>query len=201
MYVVSLTKLDKGKVKICLDNGTDFTLYKAEVAHFELEEDKELSQSAYEQILTDILIPRCKKRGLHLLEKQDRTEANLREKLLAGGYPEFVVDEAIAYIDSFGYIDDERMARSHIRFYQNSRSKRRIKQDLLHKGIDSEVIERCIEEEYETDEVELAVIALQKRNYNFEESTYEERNKAYRFLVSRGFSSDVISKVIHNMSL
>ena len=196
MEVLSLVKLTKGRAKICLAGGTDFVLYKKEYESYGIEEGAELSEADYQQIMTDIIVPRCKKRALHLLEKQDRSEKNLRDKLREGGYPSDVIDIAIDYINEYGYLDDARMAASHIRFYQDSRSKQRIKQDLMNKGISSDVIERVLEEEYTADETDLIESLLIKKHYDKENATYEDRAKIYRFLAGRGFSSDSINRVL-----
>ena len=196
MEVLSLVKLTKGRAKICLAGGTDFVLYKKEYESYGIEEGADLSEADYNQIVTDILIPRCKKRALHLLEKQDRSEKNLRDKLKEGGYSQEIVDIAIDYINEYGYLDDARMAASHIRFYQDSRSKLRLKQDLIGKGISAEVIDRVMDEEYTSDESDLIEKLLLKKNYDKENATYEERAKMYRFLAGRGFSSDSINRVL-----
>ncbi|MBO6284382.1 MAG: regulatory protein RecX [Pseudobutyrivibrio sp.] len=196
MEVISLVKLTKGRAKICLQGGTDFVLYKKEYESYGIEEGADLSEADYNQIVSEILIPRCKKRALHLLEKQDRSEKNLRDKLKEGGYPEEIIDIAINYINDYGYLDDARMAASHIRFYQDSRSKLRLKQDLIGKGISSEVIDRVLEEEYTCDESELIEKLIMKKHYDKENATYEERAKMFRFLAGRGFSSDSINRVL-----
>ncbi len=196
MQVLSLTKLTKGRYKVWLDNGTDFVLYRGEVSQHDIEEGSFLSDSQYQAIVKDILIPRCKKRGLYLLQKQDRTEANLRSKLKEGGYPAFVIDEAIAYIASFGYIDDMRYAASYIRFYQSSKSKQRIKQDLMAKGVPVDFIEECLESEYEEDELDMVLKLLEKKHYDSETATYQDKARLYRFLAGRGFSSDTIKKAL-----
>lgn len=196
MEVLSLVKLTKGRAKICLAGGTDFVLYKKEYESYGIEEGVDLSEADYNQIVTDILIPRCKKRALHLLEKQDRSEKNLRDKLKEGGYSQEIVDIAIDYINEYGYLDDARMAASHIRFYQDSRSKLRLKQDLIGKGISADVIDRVMDEEYTSDESDLIEKLLLKKNYDKDNATYEERAKMYRFLAGRGFSSDSINRVL-----
>ncbi len=196
MIVNSLTKLSKGRAKICLAGGTDFVLYKKEYENYGIAEGSDLSESDYESIVRDILVPRCKKRAMHLLEKQDRSEKNLRDKLKEGGYPEQVIDVAIDYINQYGYIDDARMATSHVRFYQDSRSRQRLRQDLLSKGISADIIEHVLEEEYTTDEADLIDALLVKKHYDKENATYEDRAKMYRFLAGRGFSSDSINRVL-----
>ncbi|MCR5195187.1 MAG: RecX family transcriptional regulator [Pseudobutyrivibrio sp.] len=196
MEIKSLVKLTKGRAKICLDSGTDFVLYKKEYENYGIEEGADLSQADYEEICRDILIPRCKKRALHLLEKQDRSEKNLRDKLKEGGYPSDIIDIAIDYINDYGYINDARMAASHIRFYQDSRSRKRIKQDLMGKGIAADVIERVLEEEYTADETELIAKLMDKKHYDKESASYEDKAKMYRFLAGRGFSSEAINRAL-----
>ena len=46
----------------------------------------------------------------------DRTEAQLREKLLQAEFSPELVEEAVAYVKSFGYIDDERYVRNYIEY-------------------------------------------------------------------------------------
>ncbi|SDB06507.1 regulatory protein [Pseudobutyrivibrio sp. YE44] len=196
MEITSLVKLSKGRAKICLDNGADFVLYKKEYESYGIEEGAQLSEAQYQEICTEILIPRCKKRALHLLEKQDRSEKNLRDKLREGGYSSEIIDIAIDYINDYGYLDDARMAASHVRFYQDSRSRMRLKQDLMGKGISADVIERVLEEEYTADEGALIEKLLDKKGYDKETATYEDRAKMYRFLAGRGFSSDSIGRAL-----
>ncbi|MBE5910185.1 regulatory protein RecX [Pseudobutyrivibrio sp.] len=197
MEVKSLVKLTKGRAKICLAGGADFVLYKKEYESYKIEEGADLSPESYQEICTEILIPRCKKRALHLLEKQDRSEQNLRDKLREGGYPSEIIDIAIDYINDYGYLDDARMAASHVRFYQESRSKKRIKQDLLNKGVAPDVIDRVIEEEYTVDELDLIQELMDKKHYDRENATYEDKAKMYRFLAGRGYSSDTIKRALN----
>ena len=122
--------------------GWNLTLYKGEVRQLHLQENDEITEDMYEEVLEEILIPRARRRAMHLLEKMDRSTRQLETKLREGGYPEPAIESAIAYVTSYHYLDDERLARSHIRFYQTSRSRMRMTQDLLKKGIDREIIDR-----------------------------------------------------------
>lgn len=186
----------KGKYKVCLEGGTDFVLYRKELAQFELEEGVEISTERYEQILREVLIPRAKKRAMHLLEKMDRTEQQLRTKLDENGYPQEAVDAAVDYVKSYHYIDDERYARTFVRIHQNSKSKQRLKMDLMKKGISRELIQLALEEEFEVSEEEMIRKLLQKKHYDPSTADRKEKDKMYRFLMQRGFRSGDISHVM-----
>lgn len=193
---IQLVPRKKNKYKVHLQGGMDLVLYKREVKTYGLEAGEELSEEAYQRILEETLIPRAKRRAMHLLEKQDRTRKNLEDKLRESDYPQTAIDAAIAYVESFHYIDDERYARSYVHFHQEGKSKRRIQQDLMQKGIDRDVIALVLEEEYETSEADMIRDLLRKKHYDPECADAKERSKMYRFLAGRGFSSGDISRVL-----
>ena len=193
---IQLVPRKKNKYKVHLQGGMDLVLYKREVKTYGLEAGEELSEEAYQRILEETLIPRAKRRAMHLLEKQDRTRKNLEDKLRESDYPQTAIDAAIAYVESFHYIDDERYARSYVHFHQEGKSKRRIQQDLMQKGIDRDVIALVLEEEYETSEADMIRDLLRKKHYDPESADAKERSKMYRFLAGIGFSSGDISRVL-----
>ena len=75
-----------------MDDGTEFVLYRGEAKKYRLGEGAELSDNEYGELLYDVVGKRAKKRALHLLEKMDRTERQLRDKLRQGGYPPVCVE-------------------------------------------------------------------------------------------------------------
>ena len=121
---------------------------------------------------------RAKKRVLHLLERSQKSEKQLRDKLKEGGYEMDVIDEAIEYAKSYHYIDDERFARDFVRLSCHNKSRIRLKQDLSQKGIDKDLIDIAIEEEYDVDEVDLLKNILRKRHFD-PESDYAEKQKHF----------------------
>lgn len=69
-------------------------------------------------------------------------------------FPEFITEGAVAYVESFGYINDEEYVRRYMEYKSGSKSKIQIKMDLRKKGITAETLERVFEEyEYEEDDI------------------------------------------------
>ena len=114
LQVMSVVPLEKGKARIRFDDGTEVVLYKGEIRKLGIEEGCVVTEAVYDKILNEILGKRAIKRAMHLLEKQDRTERQLYDKLKQNGYPESCIESAIAYVKSYHYIDDVRYARSYI---------------------------------------------------------------------------------------
>ena len=110
MTVTALIPETKGRYRVCLQGEADLVLYGKELKQFGIAEGTDLSPEQYRRILEEVLIPRARKRAMHILERMDQTTAQLREKLQRSQYPEQVVEDAIAYVASFHYIADERFA-------------------------------------------------------------------------------------------
>lgn len=144
---------------------------------------------------------RAKKRALHLLERMDRTEQQLREKLMASDYPEEVVEEAIAYVKSFHYIDDKRYAENFTRYRKESLSRQQIKQKLMMKGVDRDTIALAIEEEYDADERVHIRKLLEKKHFDGDSKDEGEFRRVYNYLLRRGFRSNDILKEMKCVSV
>lgn len=139
---------------------------------------------------------RAKKRALHLLERMDRTEHQLREKLRASEYPEDVIEEAIAYVKSFRYLDDERYAETFTRYRKERMSRQKIKQKLMLKGVSKDIISNAIEEEYDVDETIHIRSILEKKHFSSGDADEGEFRRVYSYLLRRGFrSSDILKEM------
>ena len=200
MIVSGLAELDKKRVKVYLDGEFAFVLYKGELKEYKVREGEELDPACYRQIMEDLLPKRAKLRAMNLLQKKDYTEKQLRDKLKEGLYPADIVGEAIAYVKSYKYLDDNRYARDYINYHMESRSKARIMQDLMGKGLAKEVISEAMEEIYSEDngESELAQIRklLEKKHYDPEQTEYKEKQKIIAFLTRKGYSLSLIKRAL-----
>lgn len=201
MTITQITPLEhtKGKVQVSFDNSKTLVLYKGELRKFGLKEQEMLGEDLYHELYYEVVGKRAVKRAMHLLEKMDRTEAQLRRKLTEGGYPEDLIEQAVAYVKSYHYIDDDRYARTFVRLNQERKSAARMKMDLLSKGICPDVIARAIEEEMETSPETLIQNLLQKKRFDPEQATPEETAKMYQFLLRRGFRGSEIMHVLKDI--
>ena len=138
---------------------------------------------------------KAKLRAMRLLERMDRTEAQLRRKLREDAYPEDVIDAAIQYVASFGYIGDAGYARRFVQSRQQSKSKREICTALMKRGVSKELIDQALEEGYEdTDESAAICRLLRKRHFDAETATDVEKKKMMGYLIRKGFRYEDVLK-------
>ncbi|MDE6969202.1 MAG: RecX family transcriptional regulator [Eubacterium sp.] len=201
MIVTEITALahSKGKVKVCFEQAESLILYLSEVRNYGLEEQTAVSDELYETLYHEVVGKRAVKRAMHLLEKMDRTEAQLVRKLSESGYPDELVKEAVAYVKSYHYIDDERYARTFVRLNQERKSIGRMRMDLLARGVAEDIVARALEEETETEPEALIQKILEKKQFNPQTATHRETAKMYQFLLRKGFRSSEIMHLLKDM--
>ena len=74
-----------------------------------------------------------------------------------------MIDMAIEYVKSFGYLNDARYAENFIRSRQNSKSRKEIQAALLQKGVSSELIGQAMELCYEDGDEEAAIRSILRK--------------------------------------
>lgn len=179
---------NKNKLQVILDNGTSFILYKKEIYRLSLKKGLYINKELYNTLLNEIFIKRARKRAMNLLLKKDRSESELRNKLISSGYLIEAVEDAIRYMYKYHYLDDLRLARNYIRYYGDIKSKLSIKINLQKKGIDKDIIYSALTEELNVSDSDKIINILNKRNYNRDKSTEKDKAKEYRYLLSKGFN-------------
>ena len=201
MQVTEIRELDKKRSRVYVDEEFAFVLYKSELRKFRIKDGEEITAEEYDEITRVILPKRAKLRAMNLLKSRQYSEKQLRDKLRDGEYPPYIIDEAVDYVSSYNYINDRRLAEEYIRIHISDKSKNRIKQDLIRKGISGEDIKAafdlCADEGFGCNEEEQIKKLLDKRGYSAEAKTDpKEWNKQYAYLIRKGYGSDAVRKVL-----
>ena len=141
-------------------------------------------------------IRRARHRALHILERSDRTEQELRAKL-ERNYRAEAVEDAISYVKQYHYLDDRRYAVNYLNSRGRVKSRRQVEQELLYKkGISKEILEEARTEAEPQDEREQIRRWMEKKQIHPETASQDELRKFYLFLMRRGFrSEDILSEI------
>ncbi len=200
MLVTQVSEVSRARCRIYLDGQFAFVLYKGELRRFQMKEGSELSAESYHEIMTQILPKRAKLRSMNLLQSKDYTRKQLEDKLKQGEYPQECINEAIGYVESYGYIDDMRYARDFIEYNLQNKSRVRMETDLMRKGIDKEQIRKAFEEledeGVEQNEMTIVCDLLRKKKYCADTASRQEQQKMYGFLYRKGFRTDTINRAL-----
>ncbi len=144
-------------------------------------------------------------RAAKLLAAKPRSIAELRERLAErSGVTEKLVDEVIARLKEYGYLDDERFALSYasLKVKQKPTGRRRLQQDLKMKQVPSAVAEEALNQVYaETSEDELIDRAIEKRiRLRGRPKSRLEAKSLFDHLLRQGFAFELVSVKVRHIS-
>ncbi len=123
-------------------------------------------------------------------ECRDYLRRKIFEKKLDKNHIDIIIDK----LKTKKYLDDVRFAEWYIenRFAKKGVSVKRLKMELLKKGVSKDIIEQVLENSDRNDRGELEKMILKKR------SKYREDEKLIAYLVRQGFSYDLVREVLQS---
>lgn len=198
MLVTEIKKLDSKKSLIYLDYCPAFALYRSEIRKYGIDIEGELKAEVYDDILKNVLRKRCRERAGYILGKSDKTEYDLKNKLKQGFYPDKIIDEVINDFIDYGFIDDKRFAENYVKYNISSKSRNRIYNELIRKGVSKEIIQSVLteytdeSEEYLEAKNKMILKEFTKKKYDFEKEDRLLLNKIIMALMRKGFSYEDI---------
>jgi regulatory protein len=132
-----------------------------------------------------------KARALRYLARREHSRAELQRKLLPFAESQQLLEGLLSELEGRKLLSNHRFAEMRAHVLSRKYGAAKIRQDLKAKGVPEDIVDSVSAE----GELERAAAILQ-RKYRSVASTREEKAKRVRFLQGRGFSSDVIYRLI-----
>lgn len=134
--------------------------------------------------------------ALSYIARYTPTQKQLTDKLYAKGYGKTVVNYAIEKACAYGYLDDEEYARSYASLNASIKGVVRIKNDLIAKGVDRQIVERVLSD-FEPNDSCLLLARKHARGQDLDDPKY--RARLARFLTYRGYERGDVSHAIDTL--
>lgn len=136
--------------------------------------------------------------ALQFATYKPRTEKQVRDSLSKKGFESESIQEAVNFLYSFGYLNDEEYAKNFVTasLEKKPMSKKVLQYTLQTKGIPNTIIETVLEEYYPKENIqELALKVVEKRFRKKSEYTKELIEKELQYLLRKGFSYSVVKDI------
>lgn len=127
-------------------------------------------------------------------------KSDIKRMMAKWDLPETVQNRILERLQKEDYINEKRYAHAFVRdkFRYNHWGLLKIERELKLKGIDQDIIDHAKTEiSQDAYMAELCKIINTKKKTIKGDSDFEIKGKLFRFAVSRGFSIDIINKVLH----
>ena len=198
--VVKRIRINKETVSITFTDGERISISQEAYVSSYLYVGKELSKKEVDKLTHITSTKKLSEYALSLLSKKHYTEWKMREKLYAKEAEKEDVDFIIQRLKNIDLINDKAYIEDYLGYAQEKGyGKNKIKQELLKKGIFAEEIDKIrFNESVEKKKAQAIVPALEKKYAKY---SYEQKKQhIYAALLNRGFSHDVASMCLNNIS-
>ncbi len=193
---IEIQKKNKNRVNLYLDNEFNCGLSLEVVVKYGLKEGKEINQE-----LLDFLCNSSEKeiainKAISYIARYQKTEKEIKEYLFKKGFGDEISQDVIKKLKEYNFIDDDLYAQNYIKYKTKSVGKRKLAYELRKKGINESLIDNNIDI-YSQDSDSVLLVAekyLRKKPRDI-----KTKQKAYRYLLSRGFMSEDIIRALNSM--
>lgn len=185
---------DPDRVSVFIDGVFAIGIARDVADAFGLHKDQVLDDALLADLVARNLVHKATTIALNLLSFRSRSEGEIRRKLQQGKYPDATIEQVLAKLREWHYVDDEDFARRWIenRSAHRPRGSRLLAQELKAKGIQPQILAEALDES-DLDEASDALALARQRSRQLHDLDQQVRERRLTgFLARRGYGFDVI---------
>lgn len=197
---ISSVKRIQGKAVLSLSDGQTLVMPRAMLKERPYRAGMPFDSAQFHAFLAERSFPFALEKAIALLASRARTEREIVDALTRNAYPESTIARVMARLQEAGYTDDAAFSEQWV----SSRAAkglgpRRIRQELLHKGISSCEIGRALDAADEDEMLENAVRMAKKAAAGKDLSDYADRQKVIAALARRGYDFSLAKQALQQI--
>lgn len=143
---------------------------------------------------------KAQKKAFDLLSRRDHSRSELKTKLYQRKFSSASIEYALSECERLNLIDDQSFATRYVAELKfKGYGVFRLREKLYSKGISKEIIEIVLADLDQDEEKNSAREAMEKKLRQLKRETDKQKKhqKLYRYLISRGFSSDIVRELLN----
>jgi regulatory protein len=134
-------------------------------------------------------------KALTHLSATRKTEKQMQDFLSKKGYLPAVIEYVMEKLRGYQFVNDEEYAKAYVGFTANKKGERLIRMELKQKGLTDEMIDGAMQTVADGEQ-ELASKKILEKYLRSKEITKENLQKAFRYLLSKGFDYEVAKSAL-----
>jgi regulatory protein len=198
---VEKQKRNKYRYNLFINEEYAFSVHEDTMIKHRLFKGEQIQTERMQQILHDEEQHKVYSKALRMIGRRPHSIQEMKRKLKEQGFEADIIGSALETLQQQNYINDEHFAKalteSRINYQRKGRNY--VRQELQQRGVSRELIQGAMdqinpEEEYE------GALTLAKKKWNLTSGTNQDkRRKTLSYLMRRGFTGAVVSKVLQEV--
>lgn len=201
--MISITKVERkgNKIQVTFSDSTSIKLSSDVYKKFPVKVGDEIDEKSLELIKRENEYFEVKRSALRFLSIRNHSTQELSRKLLRKKFSGEIIEKVLNDLFNLGYLNDKKFAEQYFnelvgKFF----GPLKIKNELIKRGINWEVVDEVLNDYFTNDEMQREVIQklLSKSKFPKKISSTNELQRIYNYLISRGFSSEVVMDCLND---
>ena len=199
MLVTEVQKQKKHLTKLLFDNGEEAFLDNDICINYSLKPETQISEEELKKLIYESEYVRAKSRALWYLDRADRTEKGMYEKLVGAGFDRKASAAVVGRFVEVGLIDDRRFAENFAEKCRDANiSNREGIRKMLLKGVPYDIAKEGFSETEVDEEEQVRAVIEKKYARKLEQENGVQRG--YAALVRKGFSFSAVRNALKKYS-
>jgi regulatory protein len=187
------------RVKLCLDSGREMAIGLEICVRRGLRVGEDLGMLELTELEEEEARRLCLESALRLLSYRQRSQAELRERLLRNRFAPEIVGSTVERLCSAGLVNDEQFARTWVesRDIRAPRSRRLMASELRERGVARDLVDEAAGK---IDDRDAAYRAAERRARSLRGLPYDKfRRRVGGLLLRRGFDFEVVGETVNRL--
>jgi regulatory protein len=200
--LVEKQKRGKHRYNIFLNEEYAFSVHEDILIKHRLVKGESVHLQELEKIIQDEEQNNAYIKAIRVIGRRPHSSSELKRKLKESGYEPSIIDRVIEKLASQNYLNDEEFAKmwTDSRIISQKKGRNLVRQELQQKGIDKEFVKHAMENINPEDEIAGAMKIAQTKWKQTSGETFDKKRKTAAFLMRRGFTGAVVTKVLGQLS-
>ena len=201
MTVTAVTpqKRRPGRSSVFVDGEFVFGMSNEDLTRLSLSPGAEVTREQLNKWLAQVVLVNARDAALRYLNVRPRTFREVEKRLKQEAYPPKVIARVMMLMEKYRYIDDAQYARDYAeeRLRPGQYGPRRVKRELILKGIDEKTAEEAVHEfSPDRKQVTSAREYLRQKHAEPGEMDAARRKRVTDAMLRRGFSFNIIKEAL-----
>jgi len=191
-------KRSKGRFSVYVDGQYSFALSDMDLGLSGLRVGQELATQEIEAFKAGDEESKAYNKSIRYLSVRARSVKEVRDYLVRKGVDEGLIGVVVERLERAGLLNDRDFAAAWVTDRQllRPRSRRRLEQELMVKGVSSENIGAVMGELGQEDELQSLMAVIEKKRRL---AQYQEQDKLIGYLARQGYKYDLIKKALEGL--
>lgn len=188
------------RYNIYVDGEFLLSVHEDVLVKYRLQKGMEIDEKEIHALLEAEEYNKAKQAAFRYLSYRPRTVQELKAALTRKGYDNGKTECVIKELEAFGFLNDLEYAKAWVdeRKRHKGHGKKRLRQELLKKGIASSIVDEVLIDMNEDEQRQLAISIAERRYSRIKSEPWLKiERRLGNYLVRQGYSMSIVYEVLH----